>query len=61
MVATKFNLAEGSKPWILPYVEAANAFLVDFPPGSDPHGADAAEAKALRKPLVRYNGICEDQ
>jgi hypothetical protein len=57
MVATKFNLAAGSHPWILPYVEAANAFLIDFPPGSDPQGADAAEAKALRKPLARYNGI----
>ena len=61
MVATKFNLAEGSEPWVLPRVELADAFLVDFPPGSDPQGADAAEAKSLRKPLVRYNGLhCEN-
>ena len=61
LVATKFNLAEGSEPWILPYVEQADAFLVDFPPGSDPQGADAAQAKNLRKPLIRYNSIyCEN-
>ena len=56
LVATKFNLAEGSAPWILSWVEAADAFLVDFPPGSDPQGTDASEAKHLRRPLVRYNG-----
>jgi len=61
LVATKFNLAEGSEPWILPQVEAADEFLVEFPPGSDPKGPDASEAKALRKQLIRYNDSdCEN-
>jgi hypothetical protein len=60
LVTTKLNLAQGSDPRILSQVEAADAFLVEFPPGSDPRGPDAAKAKDLRRPLVRYNDGCED-
>jgi hypothetical protein len=62
VVATKFNLAVGSDPWILPDLEAADAFLVDFPLGSTPTGEDKRRAKELRKPLVRYNSdACDDE
>jgi hypothetical protein len=62
LVATKLNLASGSDPWILPDVEAADEFLVAFPPGSDPQGKDAATAAALRKQLIRYNeDFCKNE
>ena len=40
LVATKLNLAVGSDPFIVPVVEEADLFLVDFPPGSNPRGVD---------------------
>ncbi len=46
--ATKLNLAVGSDPFILPTVKAADLFLVDFPPGSNPKGQDKQAALALK-------------
>jgi hypothetical protein len=61
LVVTKLNLAEGSDPRVLPVVEAADAFLVEFPPGSDSHGANAARARILRRLLLRYNRLHCDE
>ncbi len=61
LVATKLNLAVGSDPAILPTVEQADLFLVDFPPGSDPQGDDKDQADALKDVLDGYNNAeCED-
>ncbi|HEV8578898.1 MAG TPA: Calx-beta domain-containing protein [Thermoanaerobaculia bacterium] len=55
LVATKFNLLVGSPPSIIPVVDAADAFLADFPPGSNPKGADKARADSLKNQLDAYN------
>jgi RHS repeat-associated protein len=61
LVATKLNLAAGSDPFILPTVEAADLFLIDFPPGSNPRGQDKQQALALKDELEAYNNLdCEE-
>ena len=61
LVATKLNLAAGSDPVILPTVEAADLFLIDFPPGSNPRGADRQTALAIKDELDAYNNMdCEE-
>ncbi len=61
LVATRLNLAVGSDLFILPVVEAADAFLGDFPPGSRPSGGDRQEANALKDELDAYNNLdCEE-
>lgn len=55
LTATKLNLARGSDPWILPTVEAADAFLALLPPGSRPGGDDLSRANALKDELDAYN------
>ncbi|HEX3529651.1 MAG TPA: CARDB domain-containing protein [Thermoanaerobaculia bacterium] len=62
LVATKFDLLMGSSPSILPVVGAADAFLVRFPPGSKPTGADMDQAENLKDQLENYNEgqICGD-
>jgi len=62
LVATKLNLASGSDPSILPVVEAADAFLETYPPGSNPRGAAKTEANRLKDDLDDYNNLeCHDQ
>ena len=62
LVATRLNLARGSDPFILPAVEAADAFLAVFPPGSGPGGDDREEANDVKDLLDDYNNLhCEDQ
>ena len=56
LVATKLNLAQGSKPGsVLPVVEQADLFLVEWPPGSKPNGHAAKEARELANHLKEYN------
>ncbi len=55
LVATKFDLLTGSSPSILPVVNAADAFLVRFPPGSKPAGANKDQAESLKDQLENYN------
>ncbi len=57
LVATKLNLANGTDPFILPIVEAADAFLQDFPPGSNPKGADRKRGNELKDQLDAYNNL----
>ena len=54
-MATKFNLLVGSPPSIIQVVDAADAFLAVFPPGSNPKGADRAQAGSLKNQLDAYN------
>ncbi|HSL84209.1 MAG TPA: Calx-beta domain-containing protein, partial [Thermoanaerobaculia bacterium] len=63
LAATKLNLARGARDreTVLPTVEAADAFLELFPPGSDPRGADREEANRLKDALDRFNnGRCAE-
>src|SRR6185369_8507206 len=62
LVATKFDLLTGSSPSILPVMDAADAFLVLFPPGSKPTGANKDQAENLKDQLETYNegGNCGD-
>jgi hypothetical protein len=55
LIATKLNLLVGGDPVILPSVEAADAFLVQYPAGSNPGGAARDQAAALKAPLEAYN------
>ncbi len=55
LVATRLDLEVGSDPAILPTVEQADLFLIDFPPGSRPTGADRQTANALKNILDAYN------
>ncbi|HEX9734376.1 MAG TPA: Calx-beta domain-containing protein, partial [Thermoanaerobaculia bacterium] len=55
LVAIKLNLASGSDPSILPVVEAADAFLETYPPGSDPRGAARSEANRIKDELDDFN------
>jgi hypothetical protein len=55
LVATRLNLAAGSALSILPVAAAADAFLATVPPGSNPHGASADQAEALKDQLEAYN------
>ena len=55
LVATKLNLAMGSDPAIVPTVEAADAFLAIYPPGSNPKGAARDQANAIKDQLDAYN------
>ncbi|MEN8165518.1 MAG: choice-of-anchor D domain-containing protein, partial [Acidobacteriota bacterium] len=55
LVATKLNIRAGSKPDILPVVDEADLFLVEWPPGSQPTGAAKIEARKLRQQLNDYN------
>ena len=55
LVATKLNLLVGSPPSILPVVDAADALLALFPPGSNPKGADKARADVIKNLLDAYN------
>jgi len=51
----------GSDPSILPTVEAADAFLVEYPPGSRPRGEAGDEAERLKDELDEYNNReCDD-
>jgi uncharacterized repeat protein (TIGR01451 family) len=61
LVATKFNLLEGSPVPILPTVDEADAFLATFPPGSNPRGGDKTRANDIKDRLESYNenGSCE--
>jgi hypothetical protein len=60
LVATKLNLVRGSDPWIVPVVEAADAFLELYPPGSDPRGDARKDAIAIKNDLDAYNNSCHD-
>jgi uncharacterized repeat protein (TIGR01451 family) len=61
LVATRFNLSMGSDPSIQPTVEAADAFLVEYPPGSRPRGEAGDEAERLKDELDEYNNReCDD-
>jgi hypothetical protein len=56
LIATKFNLAKGSKPGtIQSTVDEADLFLVAWPPGSKPNGPAAKEARGLAVRLEEYN------
>lgn len=54
LVATKFNLALGSDPVILPRVDEADALLTRYPPGTD-GGARKQEVLLLTRELQTYN------
>lgn len=56
LVGTMLNLAMGSDPsTIQNTVNAANTFLVSFPPGSNPKGSNRAYALSLKDALDKYN------
>ena len=55
------NLVNGTDPYIVPTVEAADTFLTVFPPGSNPRGQDRAEGLAIKDDLDAYNNLdCQD-
>lgn len=58
LVATKLSLAMGSPPSIVPTVEAADAYLVTYPPGTSVAGAVRAQADQLKSALDVYNNGC---
>jgi fibro-slime domain-containing protein/uncharacterized repeat protein (TIGR01451 family) len=61
VVTTLLNLASGSSPSILPDLDAADAFLIDVPPGSNPTGAASDQATELKNRLEAYNNdVCKD-
>ncbi len=60
LVATKLNLAQGSDPIVVPTVEEADAFLAEYPPGSDPRGSERQEANRIKDELDDYNNSCHD-
>jgi len=55
LIATKLNLLAGSDPYIRPTVDAADAFLSQYPPGSRPQGKKKREASDLAAALADYN------
>jgi hypothetical protein len=55
LVATKLNLLVGSDPWSLPTVEEADAFVTEYPPGSNPRGAARTEGNGIKDVLDGYN------
>lgn len=55
LVAAMLNVAKGSDPWIQDIIDDANAFLVNFPPGSNPRGNDRNYALKLKDELDKYN------
>lgn len=48
----------GSPPSIVPTVEAADAYLVTYPPGTSVAGAVRAQADQLKSALDVYNNGC---
>jgi hypothetical protein len=59
LMAAQFNLLVGSPPTILQVVEQADAFLVTYPPGSAPNGAERRRADGFSEQLNDYNaGPC---
>lgn len=61
LVATKLNLLVGSEPDILPVVEDADAYLIVFPPGSNPKRQDKQDGNAIKDLLDAYNNSpCEE-
>jgi hypothetical protein len=55
LVGTRFNLAVGSDPAVLPLVQQVDAFLEQYPPGSKPQGEAKQTARDLRIELEQYN------
>lgn len=55
LVTTKFNRLKGSSNSIDGVVTQADAFLLQYPPGSDPRGAARSQANALKDQLEAYN------
>ncbi len=55
LATTMLNLAMGSDDSIQPTVDAADAFLVTYPPGSNPRGKARGTANALKDILDAYN------
>ena len=63
LTATKLNLLSGSLNTIQTSVDGADAFLVNFPPGSNASGADKDVAELLKDELDAYNNSntgCDD-
>lgn len=55
VIATKFNLLDGSPPaGIQTYVDQADAFLSQYPPGSNPRGSARQTATTLQDELDEY-------
>jgi hypothetical protein len=55
VISATFNVMSGSDPQgIQPVLDAANAFLVNFPPGSNPRGGDRLTATQLKDQLDVY-------
>lgn len=55
VIAATFNTMAGSDPQgIQPVLDAANAFLANFPPGSNPRGGDRYTATQLKDELDNY-------
>ena len=64
LVATKLNIERGGDTSIQPVIDAADAFLASYPPGSRPKGQAGREANSLKDELDAYNnhlgGTCSD-
>ncbi len=63
LIASKLNVFAGGPVDIVPTIDAADAFLLDNPYGSDPQGDDRDYALSLKDQLDAYNngigyGIC---
>ena len=57
LVAARLNLLAGADPFIRPVADAADLFLAEHPPGSDPRGEARDEAEALKDELDAYNNL----
>ncbi|MDD3643421.1 MAG: hypothetical protein PHQ19_08180 [Candidatus Krumholzibacteria bacterium] len=57
LVAAKLNVLSGSDPSIQPTIDAADAFLMDYPLFSNPKGALKDMAEALKDELCAYNEL----
>ncbi len=55
LTAARLNLRMGTPPRVIPTADAADAYLVANPPGSDPRGDARQEGRELRDGLRRYN------
>jgi LruC domain-containing protein len=55
LIAAKLSVADGGPVDVLPVIEAADAFLVLFPYGSNPQGDDRVYALAVKDQLDGYN------
>ncbi len=55
LIAVRLNLAMGSDLLIEPEADAADAFLVQYPPGSQPVGPAKQQARDLSRRLNEYN------